>query len=160
MPIFYPEFGDFCDVAADVLATSPERIARLPNVGLAESALAALRAGFGDVETYPTLLEKAAILLERLARNHPLPDGNKCTAFFLTGLFLEANGSPLAKSSSTRSWRGFQSAPHDMRVGMAMRPRHPRRDRRGPQSAVQAALKADAASPEPRARTTATRAAH
>jgi death on curing protein len=30
-----------------------------------------------------------------LARNHPLPDGNKRTAFFLTGLFLEANGSPL-----------------------------------------------------------------
>jgi death-on-curing protein len=40
-------------------------------------------------------LEKAAILLERLARNHPLPDGNKRTAFFLTGLFLEANGSRL-----------------------------------------------------------------
>jgi death on curing protein len=91
----YPEFGDFCDVAADVLATTPEQIARFPNVGLAESALAAPRAGFGDVEVYPTILEKAAILLERLARNHPLPDGNKRAAFFVTGLFLEANGSPL-----------------------------------------------------------------
>jgi death-on-curing protein len=30
-----------------------------------------------------------------LARNHPLPDGNKRTAFFLTGLFLENNGLPL-----------------------------------------------------------------
>jgi death-on-curing protein len=47
------------------------------------------------VEVYPTILEKAAILLERLARNHPLPDGNKRTAFFVTGLFLEASGSPL-----------------------------------------------------------------
>jgi death-on-curing protein len=93
--ISYPEFGDFCDVAADILATTPEQVARLPNVGLAESALAALRAGFGDVEVYPTLMEKAGILLERLARNHPLPDGNKRTAFFVTGLFLEANGSPL-----------------------------------------------------------------
>lgn len=98
MPVYYPEFGDFCDVAADVLATSPEQIARLPNVGLAESALAAPRAGFGDVEIYPTILEKAAILLERLARNHPLPDGNKRNAFFLTGLFLEANGSPLCSA--------------------------------------------------------------
>jgi death-on-curing protein len=44
---------------------------------------------------YVTILEKAAILLERLARNHPLPDGNKRTAFFLTGLFLEANGMAL-----------------------------------------------------------------
>jgi death-on-curing protein len=93
--VFYPEFGDFCDVAADILGTTPEQIARLPNVGLAESALAAPRAGFGDVEVYPTILEKAAILLERLARNHPLPDGNKRTAFLLTGLFLEVNGSPL-----------------------------------------------------------------
>jgi death-on-curing protein len=95
MPVYYPEFGDFCDVAADILGTTPEQIARLPNAGLAESALAAPRAGFGDVEVYPSNLEKAAILLERLARNHPLPDGNKRTALFLTGLFLEANGSPL-----------------------------------------------------------------
>jgi death-on-curing protein len=93
--VFYPEFGDFCDVAADILGITSEHIARFPNAGLAESALAAPRAGFGDVEVYPTILEKAAILLERLARNHPLPDGNKRTAFSLTGLFLEANGAPL-----------------------------------------------------------------
>jgi death-on-curing protein len=91
----YPEFGDFCDVAAEILGTTPEQIARLPNVGLAASALAAPQAGFGDVEAYPTILEKAATLVEHLARNHPLPDGNKRAAFFLTGLFLEANGSPL-----------------------------------------------------------------
>lgn len=93
--MIYPEFGDFCDIAAEILGTTPERIARLPNVGLAESALAAPRAGFGDVDLYPSLLEKAAILLERLARNHPLPDGNKRTAFLMTARFLEVNGSPL-----------------------------------------------------------------
>jgi len=65
--IHYPEFGDFYDVAADILATTPEQIARFPNVGLAESALAAPRAGFGDVEAYPTILEKAAILRRGLA---------------------------------------------------------------------------------------------
>jgi len=91
----YPELGDFCDIAAEILGTTPERIARLPNVGLAESALAAPRAGFADVDLYPSLLEKAAILLERLARNHPLPDGNKRTAFLTTARFLEVNGSPL-----------------------------------------------------------------
>jgi death-on-curing protein len=90
--MLYPEFGDFCDVAAGVLGITPEQVARFPNVGLADSALAAPRAGFGDVERYPTLLEKAAVLLERLTRNHPLPDGNKRTAFIITGLFLEANG--------------------------------------------------------------------
>jgi death-on-curing protein len=91
----YPEFGDFCDVAANVLGITPEQVSRLPNVGLAQSALAAPRAGFGGVELYPTLLAKAAVLLERLARHHPLPDGNKRTAFTVTGLFLEANGRPL-----------------------------------------------------------------
>jgi death-on-curing protein len=74
----YPEFGDFCDVAAEILGTTPEQIARLPNVGLAESALAAPRAGFGDVEVYPTLLKKAAILVARLARNHPLVPRTVC----------------------------------------------------------------------------------
>jgi death-on-curing protein len=82
-------------VAAEVLGTTPEQISKLPNVGLADSALAAPHAGFGDMELYQTVIEKAAILLERLARNHPLPDGNKRTAFFLTGLFLETNGLPL-----------------------------------------------------------------
>lgn len=53
MTVYYPEFGDFCDVAADILGTTPEQIARLPNAGLGESALAAPRAGFGDVEVYP-----------------------------------------------------------------------------------------------------------
>lgn len=95
MALSYPEFGDFCDVAAEILGVTPEQVARFPNVGLAASALAAPRAGFGDVDVYPSLLEKAAVLLERLARNHPLPDGNKRSAFFLAGIFLEANGSPL-----------------------------------------------------------------
>jgi death on curing protein len=93
--VIYPEFGDFCDIAAEILGTKPEQISTLPNVGLAESALAAPRAGFGDTDLYPTLLEKAAILLERLARNHPLPDGNKRTAFLMTVRFLEVNDSPL-----------------------------------------------------------------
>ena len=78
MAVNYPEFGDFCDVAAEILGTTPEQIARLPNVGLAESALAAPRAGFGDVEVYPTLLKKAAILVARLARNHPLVPRTVC----------------------------------------------------------------------------------
>jgi death on curing protein len=42
----------------------------------------------------PTLIEKAAVLVEHLARNHPLPDGNKRAAFLSAWLFLEANGRP------------------------------------------------------------------
>lgn len=79
MAIRYPALGDFCETAAQVLGTTPEQIARLPNIGVAESALAAPQGGFGDYEAYLRLEEKAAILLERLARHHPLPDGNKRT---------------------------------------------------------------------------------
>jgi death on curing protein len=93
--VIYPEFRDFCEIAAHILGTTPEQIERLPNVGLAASAIAAPSAGFGETDAYPTLLEKAAVLLEHLARNHPLPDGNKRTAFLLTARFLEANQLPL-----------------------------------------------------------------
>ena len=91
----YLELGDYCRIAAEVLGTTPEQIARLPRIGLADSALASPRAGFGDQEAYPTLIEKAAVLVEHLARNHPLPDGNKRCAFLALERFLAANGQPI-----------------------------------------------------------------
>ncbi len=57
------EHPEHCDVAAEILSTTPEQIARLPNVGLAESALAALcvgfgvGVGFGDMEVPRSALE-------------------------------------------------------------------------------------------------------
>ncbi len=87
-----PDLGDFIAAASVVLDISPDRIGRLPGLGLAESALAAPFAGFGDQDAYPTLEQKAAVLLERLARNHPLPDGNKRVALAMTIDFLANNG--------------------------------------------------------------------
>ncbi|HEX6782661.1 MAG TPA: type II toxin-antitoxin system death-on-curing family toxin [Solirubrobacterales bacterium] len=92
----YLELGDYCEIAAELLGTNPEQIAHLPRIALADSALAAPQAGFGDQDAYPTLVEKAAVLVEHLARNHPLPDGNKRAAFLSVWLFLEANGRPFA----------------------------------------------------------------
>jgi death-on-curing protein len=94
--IYYLEFGDYCRIAAEILGFEPEQIAELPNIGLADSALAAPRAGFGDYEAYPDLFDKAAVLVERLARNHPLPDGNKRAAFMAMERFLAANGCQLS----------------------------------------------------------------
>jgi death on curing protein len=45
---------------------------------------------FGQ-EQFPTLLDKAAALLESLARHHLFVDGNKRTAIRAVTLFLEAN---------------------------------------------------------------------
>lgn len=90
----YLELGDYCEIAADLLGTSPEQIACLPRIALADSALATPSAGFGDQDAYPTLIEKAAVLVEHLARNHPLPDGNKRAAFLSVWLFMESNERP------------------------------------------------------------------
>jgi hypothetical protein len=45
-------------------------------------------------EVYPDLITQAAVLIERLVRNHPLPDGNP---------------SPGTRSTMKPSWRGSAS---------------------------------------------------
>jgi prophage maintenance system killer protein len=56
------------------------------------SALAGPQSGFGDVERYPSLPAKAAVLSYRLAKGHACTDGNKRLALILASAFLEANG--------------------------------------------------------------------
>lgn len=91
-PRWQPSLEDYIDIAAFLLGADRAAIAKLPRLALAESALHAPFASFGGEETYPTLIEQAAVLLEYLAKNHPLPDANKHAAFLLTARFLDANG--------------------------------------------------------------------
>lgn len=65
---------------------------KIANLDLADSALHAPAAGFGDEDFYPNFVDKAAVLTVRLARNHPLPDGNKRAAWVALRLFVELNG--------------------------------------------------------------------
>jgi death on curing protein len=78
----------------DVPAESLFRFDRL--VALAGSALAAPAGGYGGVEAYPDFEQKAAVLAWHLIKNHPMPDGNKRTAFLCLLEFVARNG---------RSWR-------------------------------------------------------
>ena len=48
-------------------------------------------AGFGDEDFYPDIADKAAVLCWRLARNHPLPDGNKRAAWAALVMFIDLN---------------------------------------------------------------------
>lgn len=62
------------------------------DVGLFASALARPATTVRGADAYDTLELKAAALLESLARNHALIDGNKRTAWTITVLFLWLNG--------------------------------------------------------------------
>ena len=63
-----------------------------PRLDLLDSALHAPQAGFGEVEFYPDFADKAAVLTVRIARNHPLPDGNKRLAWQSLTMFCILNG--------------------------------------------------------------------
>jgi death on curing protein len=62
------------------------------DIGLLDSA--AHRPGataFGE-DAYPSIHEKAAVLLESIVRNHPLVDGNKRLGWLATYVFYGLNG--------------------------------------------------------------------
>lgn len=62
------------------------------DLSLLLSAVHRPQASFDGKDLYPDLLDKAAALLESLARNHTLVDGDKRTAIVATGIFLQRNG--------------------------------------------------------------------
>ncbi len=79
----------------DVLAAAEAHLGRpaeIGDYGLLESAVARPQASAFGEDAYPTLHEKAAALLQSLAANRALIDGNKRTAFVATALFYELNG--------------------------------------------------------------------
>ena len=50
------------------------------------------RAAFGGTDMYPSIFNKAAAVLESIARNHAFVDGNKRTAFITALYIIEHNG--------------------------------------------------------------------
>lgn len=100
----YLDLADYLVIAEAVTGIAAETLLRSPRIGLADSALHAPAAIFGDVEFYPDFELKAAVLCSRLARNHPLPDGNKRAAYVSLLEFVERNG---------RSWRKSPSDPDE-----------------------------------------------
>ncbi|MGH8983529.1 MAG: type II toxin-antitoxin system death-on-curing family toxin [Acidimicrobiia bacterium] len=110
----YLDLGDFLVIAGAALNVEAEALAHQCDLHLADSALNAPRAGFGEVEFYPDFATKAAVLCWHVIRNHPLPDGNKRTGYLCMTEFVERNG---------RTWSGTGD-PHgeetvEMMVGVA-----------------------------------------
>lgn len=91
MTVEYLDLTDYLAIAAEVTGLDEETVVRVTNIGLADSALHAPAAGSGDIDFYPDFVDKAAVLAVRLAKNHPLPDGNKRAAWISLRLFIEIN---------------------------------------------------------------------
>jgi death-on-curing protein len=87
----YLDLADYLAIAQAVTGLDLQTVINITNADLADSALHAPAAGFGDDDFYPDFIDKAAVLLVRLARNHPLPDGNKRAAWVSLRLFVDIN---------------------------------------------------------------------
>ncbi|GAA2905084.1 type II toxin-antitoxin system death-on-curing family toxin [Nonomuraea rubra] len=62
------------------------------DLGLLDSALHRPGSSMFGQEAYPDLITKAAALLQSVAVNHPLIDGNKRLSWLVTDVFLRYNG--------------------------------------------------------------------
>jgi death on curing protein len=82
------ELDDLLDIAREAVGAN----ALVGDYGLLESALARPRASVFGQDAYPDLCLKAAALLQSLARNHALVDGNKRLAWTACRTFLAING--------------------------------------------------------------------
>jgi death-on-curing protein len=88
----YLGLSEYLWLAEQVTGIEAPVLAKAGRMDLADSALHAPEGALGGVEFYPDLIDKAAVLLCRLAWNHPLPDGNKRSAWAALVLFLDLNG--------------------------------------------------------------------
>jgi death-on-curing protein len=90
------EFLDRDDVLT-AGAAAVGQILTVSDYGLLDAAVARPRAAVFGVDAYPDNLSKAAALLQSLARNHALVDGNKRTAWAAAWTFLYINGVELGE---------------------------------------------------------------
>lgn len=87
----YLDLAEYLWLAEQVTGVDAATLAKASRIDLADSALHAPAAGFGDEDFYPDIYDKAAILCCRLAWNHPLPDGNKRASWAALLLFVDLN---------------------------------------------------------------------
>jgi death-on-curing protein len=87
----YLDLAGYIGIASEITGLDESVVVKVANLDLADSALHAPAAGFGDEEFYPDFVDKAAVLMVRLAKNHPLPDGNKRVAWVSLRYFIVLN---------------------------------------------------------------------
>ncbi len=78
-------------IAEAVTGLEASTLVRVCQLDLLDSALHAPQAGFADEDFFPGFVEKAAVLVVRIVRNHPLPDGNKRLGWQALTMFCALN---------------------------------------------------------------------
>ncbi|WP_410653614.1 type II toxin-antitoxin system death-on-curing family toxin [Amycolatopsis sp. cmx-4-54] len=86
MKIEYLTLDDLLTLAADL------GVSRVRDLGLLDAAAHRPRSSLMGQDAYPSLPEKAAVLLESIVRNHPLIDGNKRLGWMAVFVFYGLNG--------------------------------------------------------------------
>lgn len=86
------------------LACDGQQVA-VRDLGLLSSAVHRPQSQMFGVEAYTDLFEKAASLLQSLAVNHPLVDGNKRMAWMSTVVFLDFNGTEMVDVDQDESYK-------------------------------------------------------
>jgi len=87
-------------VAETVIGAEP----LVRDLGLIDSALSRAQSSLFGQDAYPSLDEKAAAMLQSLALNHGLVDGNKRLAFACTSVFLTLNDAPLELDDQSEAY--------------------------------------------------------
>lgn len=85
MKIEYLTLDDLLTLATDL------GVSRVRDLGLLDAAVHRPQFSLMGQDAYPSLHEKAAVLLESIVRNHPLVDGNKRLGWMAVFVFYGLN---------------------------------------------------------------------
>lgn len=100
-PAKYPSMAEYMQVVELMRAEFNSEVFGKEKDGGFDSAVNQIRQGFAEHEAYPSIEEKAAMLLYLVVKNHAFVDGNKRIAAATFLLFLERNGLLYTDSGQT-----------------------------------------------------------
>ena len=113
----YPDIADYQQIVEIMKADFESDVFGKEKDGSFQSAVIQISKGFGDIDFYPTIEEKAATLLYLIIKNHGFIDGNKRIAAACFLLFLEKNfllksrfGDPIISNEALASLTLFAAA--------------------------------------------------
>jgi prophage maintenance system killer protein len=113
----YPSMAEYMEVVELMRAEFNSEVFGKEKDGGFDSAVNQIRQGYGEQEAYPSIEEKAAMLLYLVVKNHAFVDGNKRIAAACFLLFLERNailntdsGQPIISNEALASLTLFVAA--------------------------------------------------